>query len=296
MEIKEYAIKSDNLEVKFLNLGAIITEINYKGKNRVLNFENYDSYKDNSMYLGAIVGRTAGRIRDGVYPGGKLKLNFLNKHNLHGNDLNCKYYDVELKQNGAILRLTDLEGEYLGDAMFEVEYKINDRELTQTIKGISNKPTLMNMTNHTYFNLNSDKEILNHNLQIDANKVGQLDGEMITTKFVDVVNTAFDFRQSRKIKSSLEQGDPQFEISGFIDHPFMLEGNIALAGEDCKLEILTNQPYVVVYAGSQIERETNVLENDMNHKFAGICLETQKCPGDIELITEYESITKYKFT
>lgn len=296
MEIKEYTIKSNSLEVKFLNLGAIITEINYKGKNRVLKFENYDAYRNNTMYLGAVVGRTAGRIKGGLYEKGQLEKNFINKHNLHGNDLNKVYYTVEQIENSAILKYTDPAADYVGNLNIEVEYEIVDNVLYQKIKGISDRPTLINMTNHTYFNLNGIDTILNHNLQINANKVGKLDEEMITTKFVDVANTAFDFRQQRKIKSSLKQGNPQFKISGFIDHPFKLEGNIALVGEDCKLEILTNQPYVVVYAGSQIETEANDLENDMNHKYAGICLETQKCPGDIELITSYESNTKYRFS
>lgn len=295
MQIREYVLQNDDLEVKFLNLGAIITEINFKGINRVLRFEELSAYANNTMYLGAIVGRTAGRIKDGVFSTGQLSKNYLGKHNLHGNDLNKCLYDVQLFDNYAVLKYTDLEGDYPGDLDIEIKFELKDNSLLQTIKAECNKPTLINMTNHTYFNLNGEGSILDHELKISANKVGILNTEMLTEGLADVDNTAFDFRNNKVIEKALIQGDPQFKISGFIDHPYLLTGDIKLKGKNCTLTIETNQPYVVAYLGSQISTEPNKLLNNQNNNYVGLCLEPQKCPGDIELVDTYVSNTLYRF-
>lgn len=296
MKIVEYTLKKGSLEVKFLNLGAIITEINYKGINRVLRFKKLDSYLNNTMYLGAIVGRTAGRIENGVFPGGKLQTNFLNKHNLHGNDMHLKYYNVDMiDESTATLSVIDSEGEYPGDLDVSIKYSILNDSLNQEILARSTAMTPINMTNHTYFNLNGTGTILDHQLQIDSTQVGILNHEMITSDFGNVAKTAFDFRHNRVIRTSLEQGDDQFEISGFIDHPYKLDGLIQLLGNDCRMTIKTNQPYVVAYLGSQIDAEMNELLNSSGKKYSALCLETQKCPGDTELVDEYYSITQYEF-
>lgn len=294
--IVEYTISNQDIEVKVLNLGAIITEINYKGKNRVLKFSDYQSYLNNTMYLGSIVGRTAGRIKDGKFEGGSLPLNYIGKHNLHGNDLNKLFYKVKQSNQRLILTAIDYENDYPGDLDIEICYSLENSTLKQEIKCSSNKPTLINMTNHTYFNLDTKNPILDLNLKIESEEVGVLNDEMITTDLQAVANTAFDFRNSRLIADSLKQGDEQFAISGFIDHPFKLKGDVCLESKDCKMKIETNMPYVVGYFGSQIESETKHLENVPNKNYYGICLETQKCPGDTELVTTFYSQTNYQFT
>lgn len=295
MKIEEYTIANDELEIKFLNLGAIITEVNYKGKNRVLRFEDLSSYQNNVMYLGAIVGRTAGRIKDGKFAGGVLPRNYLGKHNLHGNNLNLRFYEVTITNDQAQLKYTDCEAEYPGELDITITFTLNENSLHQEIKCESTKPTLVNMTNHTYFNLNGSGSILDHSLEINASNVGILDNEMITIGLSDVTNTAFDFKAKRKISDAMKQGDDQFQISGFIDHPYLLKGNVVLYGDEIKMEIETNQPYLVAYLGSQIANEQNKLRNNHNQNYVGLCLETQKKPGDIDLITNYYSSTLFSF-
>lgn len=296
MEIKEYSIKKGDLEVKFLNLGAVITEINYKHINRVIKFEKLSAYLENSMYLGAVVGRTAGRIKNGQFSDGQLSRNFLNKHNLHGNGMHIKFYDVKLiDQSTAVLSVVDPEGDYPGNLNLELKYSIDNNSLHQEITGSCDKPTLINMTNHTYFNLNGNGTILDHQLQINSQRVGVLNDEMLTVDLIDVDGSAFDFNQHRVIRDALDQGDKQFAITGFIDHPFELNGNMELIGNDCSMVVETNQPYVVGYFGSQISNETNLFKNNQITNYAGLCLETQKCPGDIQLISDYYSSTKFIF-
>lgn len=296
MDIKEYTISNEILEVKFLNLGAVITEINFKGINRVLKFKDLTAYLDNTMYLGATVGRTAGRIKNGTIEQGQLCKNFLGKHNLHGNNLHQVFYDVKLTQDSAKLSYTDPEGEYPGNLQIEIQFKIENNKLIQTIDATSDKPTLINFTNHTYFNLNGTGKMLTHELMIDSNSVAKLNEEYIIDDFVPVENTAFDFNQSHPILDALIKGDKQFLITGFIDHPYQLEGNLQLKGDDCMMVIDTNQKFLVAYLGSQIANESNKLENNINENYVGLCLETQKCPGDLEMVTEYAYKTAYTFS
>lgn len=295
MKIKEYTIANEFIEVKFLNLGAIITEINYKGINRVLKFQDYNSYLNNTMYLGAVVGRTAGRIKNGEYELGKLQKNFLGKHNLHGNNMNLLFYDVDCNLDSAVLNVVDKEGDFNGDLNVEIKYLLEGNSLFQYICGNCDEPTLINMTNHSYFNLNGEGSILDHEMKIDASHIGVLNDEMLTVDFKELKTTAFDFTSPRTVRNALIQGDEQFTITGFIDHPYKLTGAISLWGSDCKMEIQTNQPYVVAYLGSQIDKETQPLANNDLSNYHGLCLEPQKCPGDTLLVTSYEYCTKYTF-
>ncbi len=293
--IKEYQIEKGDYKVKFLNIGAVITEYSYKGSNIVLNFEDLEAYRANSTSMGSIVGRSAGRIRDGKIEGWQLPKNQAGKHNLHGNAIHYKFYQVEITENSAVLTLEDPEGDFPGNAIIQVKYQLTDHGLVQTLSATSDKPTVFNMTNHAYFNLGHES-IMNHKLQIEANHVLELDEDLLPVGTIDVSNTAFDFNEPRVIKESYEQGDDQFKYSKFIDHPFKLEGAIKLENENLCLEIETDQDYVVVYVGNYLGNETNKLKGNMNYDYYAICLETQNAPGTVELVTTYCSTTSYKLT
>lgn len=293
--IKEYELTNGDYKLKFLNIGAVITEYCYKCQNIVLSFENLDSYKHNSTFMGAIVGRTAGRVRDGKIEGKTLPLNQDGKHNLHGNELNYMFYDVQICENVAVLSAFDPEGAFPGNAQITIKYELTDQGLKQTISASSDKPTVFNMTNHSYFNL-SRQSILDHYLQVEADAVLKLDEDLLPVGTIDVKGTAFDFNQSRLIRDSFKQSHEQFEYSKFIDHPYKLNGKILLQSNNLQLSIETDQDYLVVYAGNYIGDETNPLKDNMNIDNYGICLETQAAPGTIDLVTEYSATTYYKLS
>ncbi len=297
-EIKEYTIVNGDYRLKFLNLGAVITEYSYKEQNIVLSFEDNNSYLNNSTYMGAVVGRTAGRIKNATIGTWKIPVNFNGKHNLHGNDLHLRYYEVQAKDNSAELKLYDKEGDFPGNANIKIQYTLTDEGLEQIIDAYSDTPTVFNFTNHAYFNLDQTKSILDHNLQIPAQKVGQLDSDLLPINDVSLEGTAFDFNDEKLIRQAYEQGDKQFKYSKFIDHPYKLagDGNIILKSDKLKLKISTNQDYVVVYCGNYIGEEVNKLKGGMNKDYSAICLETQKRPNDTELVTHYMSKTLYKLT
>ncbi len=291
--IKEYEITAGDYRLKFLNIGAVITEFSYRNKNIVLSFESLESYRANSTFMGAIVGRSAGRIKDGKIAGWQLPKNQNNTHNLHGNELHYQFYDVKVNKDHATLILVDPEGGFPGNAVITVEYILSAEGLTQKISASSDKTTVFNMTNHTYFNLDG-KSILNHQLQIDADEVIILDHDLIGIDHVCVQKTAFDFNCNKLINSAKIQGDSQFALSKFIDHPFKLNGKLVLSTSELSLEITTDQEYVIVYCGNYLGSEKKQLKDNMNKDYHAICLETQAIPGKTELVNNYQSITHYK--
>lgn len=295
-EIIEYEINNGDYKLKFLNMGCVITEYSYKGDNVVLAFSNYKDYRDNYTNLGSIVGRSAGRIRDGKIDGWQLPLNQDGKHTLHGGrKLQYKFYNVEVHESCAVLSLFDEEGDFPGNANIKVKFELMDDGLKQTICATSDNPTILNFTNHTYFNLGAET-ILDHKLQIEADQYFELDEDLLPVKLHQVKNTVFNFKAGKLIREAQLQGDDQFKYSKFIDHPFLLKGGVSLQYKERKLEIETNQECLVVYTGNYVADEKKMLANNMNHDYSGICLETQFVPNSIDLVTNYTSITNYKLS
>lgn len=297
-QIKEYCLDYGDYRLKFLNIGAVITEYSYKGNNVVLSFENLESYRNNYTNLGSIVGRSAGRIRDGKLEGWTLPLNQDGKHTLHGGrKFQYKFYNVYVIDNVAKLILVDPEGDFPGNALCTITFQLDENGLTQVIDSVADKPTILNFTNHSYFNLGQDS-ILEHKLCISSDAVLELDEDLLPVGTIDVSETAFDFNEPKQIGKAKEQGHDQFKYSKFIDHPYKLKDDktIILSNDSLKLEITTDQDYLVVYGGNYIGDEQNKLRNDMNKDYHAICLETQAAPGTTDLVTEYKAITNYKIT
>ncbi len=297
-EIKEYELNYGDYKLKFLNIGAVITEFSYKGNNVVLSFEDYNSYRKNYTNLGSIVGRNAGRIRDGKIDGWKtLPLNQEGKHTLHGgHKFQYKFYDVHVIGNIAKLTVVDTEGDFPGNALVTITFKLGENGLTQTIEAVSDKPTIFDFTNHTYFNLDRSKSILEHTLLIDSDTVLKLDQDLLPIGEMAVSNTAFDFTKPRLIESSLQQGHDQFKYSKFIDHPYVLNGKAVLSTDNLQLEITTDRDYLVVYGGNYIGTESLAIKDNMNYDYSSICLETQGKPGLTNLITDYKATTNFKIS
>lgn len=291
--IKEYTITNGEMRLSVLNVGGVITELSRNNQNIVIKFEDYASYLDNSMFLGAVVGRSAGRIRNGKIGDYQIPINFNGKHNLHGNDLHLKFYQVEVSDNQIICTLNDPAGPFPGNAKIQIKYKLLTDRLVQTFTATSDEPTVFNMTNHAYFNLNMKKSILDHKLHLEADVVGELDSDLLPVADIPVENTAFDFNTPRKISDSFAQGHSQFAFSKYIDHPFKKTGIIKLTYDTTSLEIVTDQDYVVAYLGNYVGDEINKFANTTNADYQAICLETQNRPNTIDLVTEYKATTEY---
>ena len=324
-EIFEYKIENKNgLAVTVLNLGGVITGIytpdkDGKIENIVLAYKDLESYFESPSYYGGIIGRTSGRIHKGEITIGGKKYSLNKNYGVnsgHGGNIgfNKRIWKVKESKNSLELTLKslDLEEGYPGEVDVKVVYKLNDdNELLFKITGKGTEDTLLNITNHSYFNLSGDykKDILDEKLKITSNKILKIDENGTTTgETYNVLNTPFDFNDFHKIGERINNKDKQLELGCGYDHTFMFneENNIVLKDKESGrvMEIETNQESVVVY--SMNFPDTLMLKGNIKpKKRIGICFETQAPPiGYNEVFKEksllskgetYSKYTKYKF-
>ena len=331
-EVIKYSLINDNkFKVNILNYGGIITEIMAPDKdgnfeNVVLGFNDIRAYEEKSPYFGAIIGRIAGRISNANFEidGQKYILAKNNgKNNLHGGNrgFDKVIWDVECVTGndfvGLRMSFLSFDGEegFPGNLDVNITYLLNNNnELEIKYNAISDKNTIINLTNHSYFNLsgNLKEDILEHKLTINSDKVGYIDNEVIPTgELINVENTVFDFRMAKDVGADIGKQVEQLENCGGYDHPFILnnEGEFSAKLEDEKsgrvLKIITDQPVVVFYSGNGLGEDLILSGNRKCKKHLGLCLETQDYPDSINQENfptkiyspgeKYEAYTKYKF-
>ncbi len=295
MKIKSYILKNDFLEVELLNLGAIIRKVEMKDKNgilrnMVLSYENIEDYRENSAYFGAIIGRTAGRIKKGLLNinGKKYQLDKNNgENNLHGgyNSLSHKFWNVKnISKNSISFEIfsKDLENFFPANVKIRVDYILDKNELLIKYFASADKLTYINLTNHSYFNLNGtknlEKKIYNHSLTLKSDYMLFLDSNYIPKYVKSTGNTIFDFKNKKLLQNFFSEKDEQKKlVNNGLDHPFIIEKNKKFMKlESCEsgifLEMITDNPAVVIYTG-------NFLSDIDFENHSGICFETQEVPN-----------------
>lgn len=327
MELRIFELESSELKIEVLNLGGIIRSIHTQDKNGifenvVLGYENIEEYYKNPDYIGALIGRTSGRIYNGEFILNDTKHSLAkndNKHNLHGGNkgFNKVFWDVlSYTKNSILLSYTSKDGEeaYPGTVEAEVEYRIeNENELVVEYRATTDKDTLVDLTQHSYFNLsgNYKRTSLEHELKIPADFYIEIDkdGMLIDSK-KEVSNTPFDFRKLKNIKDSIDPENEQIKnASGAYDHTFILNNsqNIELYDKISgrKMIVNTDAPSVIFYNSTKMNDNMNLVNNIKSRRFLGVCLETQHVPNainfnDFEIPVlkkgeEYKTKTTFKF-
>ncbi len=300
--IKLFKLKNKNkISIEITNYGGRIMKINVPDKNGQLTniVLGYDSLKDTvngDPYFGAIVGRYANRIAKGQFKlNGKtyqLKTNGFPNH-LHGGETgyNAVVWNARQEGNSLLLSHTDPDGHeaYPGNVKVQVIYELNDNnELIINYEALTDKATPVNFTNHAYFNLNganSQTNILDHSLQINADYYTPTDKTLIPTGSIEPVeNTPFDFRKAKQIGRDINENHQQLKFGNGYDHNFVINGKenelkltaIAVAPlTGIELICYTTEPGVQLYTANFL----NV--NEFGKKYAprtAFCLETQHFP------------------
>lgn len=328
----EYTLVNDSgMSISCLNYGCVITKIlvpdrNGKIENVVLGFEQFEDYLDLSPYFGSIVGRVAGRINhsefelDGeVY---KLTPNEGSNH-LHGGKkgFNSVIWQTEpIETEHAVglkffYRSVNGEEGYPGNLDTTATYLLNNQnELSISYEARTDQKTVVNLTNHSYFNLsgNLKRDVSEHILQLESNRFLELGSDLIPTgKMIEAANTPFDFRHGRLLQSGMKSSHPQNALAGGgYDHPLLFtkkgENTVILSDKESgrTLYVTTDQPCVVLYTSNQLEGPFSISGvRARNH--LGVCLETQGLPDAINkpdfptivLNPEevYHTVTKYRF-
>ena len=314
-EIKIYTLENKFLKVEFLNLGAIIKKIEFKDKNIVLGYEDIEKYRENPAYLGAVIGRTAGRIKDGL-----LKLDDteyqLDKNNngntLHGgkNSISHRFWNVQNIENGLCfsIKSSNLDNGYPANIEIKVSYILNNNELLIKYFVTTDNLTYLNLTNHSYFNLSgdSDNTIYEDILKIDSNYLIGINENSIPCETINLDSNIFDFREDKKLKEFFKADNEQKTIANNgIDHPYVFNkeiGKLEIKNLESgiKMSVETNNPAVVIYTA-------NYLQDIGFKKHSAICFETQEVPNlyrdkninvfptFIDENTHYEKYTKFIF-
>ena len=314
-EIKIYTLENKFLKVEFLNLGAIIKKIEFKDKNIVLGYEDIEKYRENPAYLGAVIGRTAGRIKDGL-----LKLDDTeyqldknnNRNTLHGgkNSISHRFWNVQNIENGLCFSIKsfNLDNGYPANIEIKVSYILNDNELLIKYFATTDNLTYLNLTNHSYFNLSgdSDNTIYEDILKIDSNYLIGINENSIPCETINLDNNIFDFREDKKLKEFFKADNEQKTIANNgIDHPYVFNkeiGKLEIKNLESgiKMSVETNNPAVVIYTA-------NYLQDIGFKKHSAICFETQEVPNlyrdkninvyptFIDENTHYEKYTKFIF-
>ena len=279
---------SRGISLEIITYGGIITKLFFtdnKGVlgNIVLGYDNLKYYEDNQPFFGAIIGRYANRIKDGSFKIDKVKFN-IDKNNgnnhLHGgfSGFHKKVWTARsIKRKDSLslilnLLSKDLEGGFPGNLETTVHYTLNnDNELEIKYFAKTDKKTIVNFTNHSYFNLGSslNKDIFNHKLLLKANKYLEVNSDLIPTgKLLSVERTKFDFLNSNKLSSEL---DHCWVLDNYLKEKIELAAVLVNEKTGRKIEVYTDEPGIQVYTGNNL---------DFKHKKnSGICLETQHFPN-----------------
>ena len=292
-----------------LTLGGIVQRLHAPDRagrvgNIVLGFDTLEPYLDNRAYIGAIIGRYAGRIAGGRFSldGREYVLSRNESHNtLHGGTTGFDKCVWDAKVDGGRLSLspTSADGDqgFPGALAVTVTYELSDNnELKISYGASTSAPTVLNLTNHTYWNLSGDGtgDVLDHLLQINADGFTPVDRQLIPVgTVVSVAATSLDFRTPRRLREVLEATGPLTAGAGGIDHNFVLnqaeETGETLAAvlshpkSGRTLEVLTTEPGLQVYTGNDLQTVMTGRGRKPLPRWGGIALETQHFPDSPNL-------------
>ncbi len=296
---------SRGLRVAITNYGGIIVSLftpDREGRpgDIVLGFDRLEDYLKGHPYFGAIIGRYGNRIAGGrfVLDGVEYKLARNNGENhLHGGLVGFDkkvwrprdWSDAEGEH--LELRYTSPDGEegYPGNLQVTVTYTLNEQnQLRIDYFASTDKPTVVNLTNHSYFNLAGEGDILGHVLRINADHFTPVDAGLIPTgELRPVKGTPFDFTEPVAIGARIEQDDEQLRFGRGYDHNFVLRGgggSLAEAAEVYEpktgrvLRVFTTEPGMQFYTGNFLDGSLKGKYGRIYARRTGFCLETQHFP------------------
>ena len=308
-----YSIELENdngFRFNFINFGCCIRNIiipyskkNNKFEDVVLGYKNLDNIINDKSYFNCIIGRVAGRISNSSFFLNNKKYNLHNnekKHHLHGGKcgFNKKIWNIKnLENNNDSVVCTmnyksvHLEEGYPGNLECYTKYSLNNKnQITVEFEANSDRDTLVNLTNHNYWNFNGHlkyyNNIENHILSINSNKYCEVDNELIPSgKIINTTKTKFDFNNPKKISYNILK-------NGGIDNYFIFKKNNKRVKKILKIFspvtrmgmiLFSNQPGLQFYTGNNLDGNYIGKNNHNYGKNYGLCFEPQLYPNAINI-------------
>ena len=285
---------------KIIEFGAIVTELHVPGRDSVLadvvlGYDSLDSYLGENPYFGALIGRYGNRIAGARFEldGETYQLDLNDGANhLHGGSrgFHKVKWAAQADPEGVTLTYRSVDGEqgYPGNLDVTVRYELtDDNELVMNCSAVTDRATPVNLTQHSYFNLAGEGDILAHELMVRADMFTPIDSALIPTgALAPVAGTPFDFRSPRPIGERIEQPDKQLRHGAGYDHNFVLDKLPARMGLAARvrdpasgrvLELFTEEPGVQFYSGNFLDGSLTGKGREYAYR-SGFCLEPQHFP------------------
>jgi len=263
--LKEIVLTNHDLKVIILSYGGIIKELWYKGTNVVLGKKNAEEYLDNPWYMGACIGRYAGRLAS-EYTIDQVRYTHKkgNAIQLHGGAQGWdkavwKIYDLF---HGTVPHVVleydclEKDSSHPGDVTVLLNYSLRENTLQLEYKAKTTRPTPINMTNHSYFNLSGAPNLGDHELMIQADEVLELDHNLLPTDVINTVKkTDFDRNDLRSI------GQSRYDDCFVLREKEAVNLRLKANSTKIQMDLITDQPGLVVFNPKELN---------------GICFEAQK--------------------
>ena len=328
--VEIYALRNGKIEAAITTYGGIVVSLQVPDRKGnmddvVLGYDSLSQYVSNNPYFGAIVGRYANRIAHGSFllEGKTYSVPKNNGDNsLHGGTRGFDKVVWKAKpiKDGIELSYVSRDGEqgYPGTLTATVRYTLNDDGLRIEYSATTNKPTVVNLTNHSYFNLAGQGKgtILQQQLKIHASRFTPVDSTLIPTgELRSVEGTAFDFRTSTPIGERIDADEDQLHKGKGYDHNWILDksqGQLSEAAElydpgtGRVLQVLTTEPGLQFYSGNFLDGTIVGKQGRTYEHRSGLCLETQHFPDspnhpnfpstELKPGKRYRSVTAFKFS
>ncbi|NJP99528.1 aldose epimerase family protein [Streptomyces zingiberis] len=306
--VDRWTFSNGGTRLRVLSYGGIVQSLEIPDRrgrtaNVSLGFADLPSYLEHSPYFGALIGRYGNRIARGRFTlDGRTYQLPVNDgdHSLHGGDqgFDKRVWKVEPftrgGDTGLVLSRVSPDGEmgYPGALTVRVEYVLTgDGDFRITYRATTDAPTVVNLTNHTYFNLAGEGSgsVLGHELRLDASRITAVDAGLIPTgELMPVAGTPFDFRRAKAIGRDIRDGHQQILRGRGIDHNYVLDkGSTARPRHAMTvteprsgrtLRIATTEPGVQLYTGNFLDASFAGTSGRVYRQGDGFCLETQHFP------------------
>ena len=328
--VEIYALRNGKIEAAITTYGGIVVSLQVPDRKGnmydvVLGYDSLSQYVSNNAYFGAIVGRYANRIAHGSFllEGKTYSVPKNNGDNsLHGGTRGFDKVVWKAKpiKDGIELSYVSRDGEqgYPGTLTTTVRYTLNDDGLRIEYSATTNKPTVVNLTNHSYFNLAGQGKgtILQQQLKIHASRFTPVDSTLIPTgELRSVEGTAFDFRALTPIGERIDADEDQLHKGKGYDHNWILDksqGKLSEAAElydpgtGRVLQVLTTELGLQFYSGNFLDGTIVGKQGRTYEHRSGLCLETQHFPDspnhpnfpstELKPGKRYRSVTAFKFS
>jgi aldose 1-epimerase len=303
--VETYTLKSKEIVVRIATFGARVVSIEApdrdgKGADVVLGYNDLAAYEADTTYQGAIVGRYGNRIAKGAFSidGESFQLPLNNNGNsLHGGTVGFghKVWQAAEIANGVEMTLVSPDGDmgYPGELTVRVRYTLQGGQLHIAYSASTTKATVVNLTNHSYFNLAGEGSgtILEHIATLDADRFTPVNPGLIPTGELRSVDASpFDFRTPTAVSERIDEAHEQLQLAGGYDHNWVLNGY--RPGENAlhlaakvfdpasgrTLTVTTTEPGVQFYSGNFLAGKFTGKSGAAYGKHFGFCLETQHFP------------------